>query len=60
MTMWLLLGVVVAAFVLPRLARRRELFTVSPSEPISTMYLEMARKRSETKAALHAANQLLR
>lgn len=59
---WVLLGVVAAGFVLSRFARRRrELFTVSPSEPISTLHMGTTRKRSDkTKAALDAASQVLR
>lgn len=60
MTTWVVLAVIVSAVVVPWILRRRELFTVSPSEPISTMYLEMSKRRTETKAALDAANQLLR
>ncbi len=60
MATWVLLAIAVAVLLVPRLVRRRELFTVSPSEPISTMYLEMSKRRTETKAALQAANELLR
>ncbi len=60
MTTWLVLGGLVAVVAGARLARRREIFVVSPSEPISTIYLKMARNRDETKAALNAANSVLR
>ncbi len=59
---WVLVALLVAVLVVSRIARRhRESFPVSASEPISTMHLEMAKKRTgETKAALAAANKILR
>ncbi len=58
--MWVLLAVLVAVFVVPRLTRsRREGLTVSPSEPISTMHMTK-RRTEETTAALNAANKMLR
>jgi hypothetical protein len=57
---WLLLAVVVLAFAV-RFARRRGRFAVSPSDPVSTLHLDMSRKQSkETKAALDAASSTLR
>jgi hypothetical protein len=60
--LWALVGVLVSAFVLVRSGRRRrDLIEVSPSEPITTMHLELSRKRKgDTKAALDAASELLR
>jgi hypothetical protein len=60
-----LIGTVVVAVVLHGLVRiarrRRELVTVQPGEPISTLHADMSRKTSkERKAALDAASQLLR
>ncbi len=60
-----LIGAIVLVVVLPgavRLARRRrELVTIFPGEPISTLHTDMSRKTSkETKAALDAATELLR
>jgi hypothetical protein len=58
--MWLLLAVVVLAFAI-RFARRHRRFAVSPSDPVSTLHLDMSRKQSrETKAALDAASSTLR
>ncbi len=58
--MWVLLAVLLTVFVVPRLARRhREVLTVSPSEPISTMRMTK-RRTEETTAALNAANKMLR
>jgi hypothetical protein len=58
---WLLL-VGVAFVVVFRLARRRRaLFTVSPSESISTLHVDLTRKRTaKTRAALDAATAALR
>ncbi len=58
---WMLVVVALLVVVLPRLARRRrELVTVFPWEPISTLHTAISRKTSkETKAALDAATQLL-
>jgi hypothetical protein len=60
-----LIGTVVVAVVLHRMIRlarrRRELVTVLPGEPISTLHTDMSKKTSkERKAALDAATQLLR
>jgi hypothetical protein len=60
-----LIGSVVAVVVLhgaTRFARRRrELVTVLPGEPISTLHTDRAEKTSkDRKAALDAASQLLR
>ncbi len=58
---WVLLAVLAVAFAVVRMARRRDVVTMSPSEPISTMNLERNRKATEEKkAALKAANQMLR
>lgn len=60
---WLIVAASVAGFVLLPLAgrRRRRLFTVLPSETISTMHTHMARKRTgKTKDALDAATRVLR
>jgi hypothetical protein len=59
--MWLLLAGVALVFVL-RLARRRHtLFTVLPSDSISTIHVAMTRKHTaKTKAALDAATEALR
>ena len=57
---WVLLAVLVAVFAVPRFARRRrECVTVSQSEPISTMHMSK-RRTQETRAALNAANKMLR
>jgi hypothetical protein len=59
---WVLLGVVVLAFVVRILARRRrDLFTISRSDSISTMHGGRSSKQTKaTKAALDAATQSLR
>jgi hypothetical protein len=59
--LWLLLAGVTLVFVL-RLARRRHtLFTVLPSDSISTIHMAMARKHTaKAKAALDAATEALR
>ena len=56
------LGVVVLAFVLPRIIRRRrEIVAVFPWQPISTLNSAITKKTSkERKAALDAATSLLR
>ncbi|HSD20692.1 MAG TPA: hypothetical protein VLC54_11675 [Anaeromyxobacter sp.] len=57
---WLLLAVVVLGFAI-RFARRHRHLAVSPSDPVSTLHLDMSRKQSkETKAALDAASSTLR
>ena len=60
--LWVLVGVLVLAFVLQRAGRRRRgVIDVVPSEPISPIHLELSRKRTgDTKAALDAASELLR
>ncbi len=59
---WGIVAVVVGIVGVWRMGgRRRERFTVGPSEPISTMHMSMARKRtSKTKDALDAASAVLR
>jgi hypothetical protein len=58
---WLLLAVAAVALVVLVFARRRDVVTMSPSEPISTLNLERSRRTTEEKkAALKAANQMLR
>lgn len=59
---WVLLGVVVLVFVLRAgLRRRRDFFTISRSEPISTIQSGRSGRHSRaTKAALDAATQSLR
>jgi hypothetical protein len=56
------LGLVVLAFVLPRLIRqRREIVAIFPWQPISTLHSAWSRRTSkERKAALDAATSLLR
>ncbi len=59
-----LIGAAVVAVVLGAIRvtrRRRELVTVFPGEPISTLHTDMSKKTSkERRAALDAATQLLR
>lgn len=59
---WVLVGVLILAFVVLRLGRRRRgVIDVVPSQPISPIHLELSRKRTgDTKAALDAATELLR
>ena len=59
---WLLLLFAVSMFAVPRFVRRRrELFPVLPSEPISILNMALARRRTaQTRAALDAATQALR
>lgn len=58
---WVLLGIVVFAVVVRLAKRRRAQFTMLPSEPLSTMHLQMAKKHtSRTRAALDAATSSLR
>lgn len=58
---WLLLAVVVLAFAVRFARNRHRRFAVSPSDPVSTLHLDMSRKQSrETKAALDAASSTLR
>jgi hypothetical protein len=58
---WVLLGGVAFALVLRLVRRRRTLFTVLPSESISTIHVEMSKKHSaKTRAALDAATSALR
>jgi hypothetical protein len=59
--LWILLAVLVVALGIVIASRRRDVVTVSPSEPITTMNLAQSRKATEDKkAALKAANQMLR
>jgi len=58
--MWLLLAGLAFFFVLRLARRRRTLFTVLPSESISTIHVEMTRKHTAKKrAALAAATATL-
>lgn len=58
---WALLAGVAFVLVLRFARRRRKLFTVLPSESISTIHLEMTKKQSaKTRAALDAATAALR
>jgi hypothetical protein len=58
---WLLLALLVFAVTVPLARRRRMLFTVSPSESISTMHLELSKRQTaKTRAALDAATAALR
>jgi hypothetical protein len=60
---WVIAAAFLVGFVLlPLTARRsRGLFTVLPSEPISTMHIHMAKKHTvSTKNALEAATRTLR
>jgi hypothetical protein len=58
---WFLLAAVAVALIVLRLARQRDVVTMSPSEPISTLNLDRSRRTTdEKKAALKAANQMLR
>jgi hypothetical protein len=59
---WLLLLGGFAFIIVLRLARRRRAqFTVRPSEPISTIHLEMSKKQTaKVRAALDAATSALR
>jgi predicted site-specific integrase-resolvase len=58
---WVVLGVIVFAVVVRLAKRRRAQFTMLPSEPLSTMHLQMAKKHtSKTRAALDAATSSLR
>jgi len=58
---WFLLAAVVLVLAI-RLARHgRRRFSVSRSEPVSTLHLDMSRKQSrQTRAALDAASSTLR
>jgi len=58
---WVLIAAVVVVFAVARLARRRRVISVSPSEPIPTTNSErLGRMTPEKRAALDAANQMLR
>jgi hypothetical protein len=58
---WVLLAGLAFVFVLRFARRRRRLFTVSRSESISTIHVEMSKKQTEKKrAALEAATAALR
>jgi hypothetical protein len=58
---WLLLALLVFAVTVRLARRRRMLFTVSPSESISTMHLELSKRQTaKTRAALDAATAALR
>jgi hypothetical protein len=58
---WLLLSAIALAFAVRFARRRRRIFTVAPSESISTLHLEMSRKHTtKTRAALDAATAALR
>ncbi|MFL5264766.1 MAG: hypothetical protein ACJ79R_02400 [Anaeromyxobacteraceae bacterium] len=58
---WVVLGVIVFAVIVRLAKRRRAQFTMLPSEPLSTMHLQMAKKHtSRTRAALDAATSSLR
>jgi hypothetical protein len=59
--MWVLLAVVALVILVLFARRRRALFTVSPSDAISTMHLEMTKRQTAKKrAALDAATASLR
>jgi hypothetical protein len=61
MMMWLLIAAVALVLVLRLVRRRRTLFTVLPSDSISTIHVEMTRKHTaKTKAALESATESLR
>jgi hypothetical protein len=58
---WALLAVLAFVFVLRLARRRRTLFTVLPSESISTIHFELSRRQTaKTRAALDAATAALR
>jgi hypothetical protein len=58
---WFLLGGVALVLAVRVLRRRRALFTVLPSESISTMHLAMSKRHSaKTRAALDVATEALR
>jgi hypothetical protein len=58
---WLVASALVVLFAVPLARRRRKLFVVLPSEPISTMHTAMSRKRTQrTRSAIQAANEILR
>ena len=58
---WVLLAGLAFALVFRLARRRRELFTVSPFESISTIHVEMTKKQTAKKrAALEAATAALR
>jgi hypothetical protein len=58
---WMLFGAVVFVLVIRLARRRRRLFTVSSSDSISTIHLEMTKKQTaKTRAALDAATAALR
>ncbi|HEX9289222.1 MAG TPA: hypothetical protein VF904_06860 [Anaeromyxobacteraceae bacterium] len=58
---WVLVAGVVLAFVLRFARRRRSVFTVLPSDSVSTMPLAMSKRQTaKTRAALDAATAALR
>jgi len=58
---WFLLGGAMLAIAVRLLRRRRALFPVLPSEPVSTMHLELSKRQSaRTRQALDVATQALR
>ncbi len=58
---WFLLAGLVVALAVRFARRRRRRFTVSASDPVSTLRVDMSRKQSkETRAALDAASSALR
>lgn len=58
---WLLFAGVAFAVLLRVVRRRRALFTVSPTEPISTVHIERSKKQTaKERAALEAATATLR
>ena len=58
---WLLLAGIAFVVVLRFARRRRTLFTVLPSESISTIHVELSKRRTAKKrAALEAATDALR
>jgi hypothetical protein len=61
MTAWLVLAGLAFVFALRFAWRRRALFTVLPTESISTLHGQMSKRQTaETKAALDAATATLR
>jgi hypothetical protein len=58
---WVLLAAVAFAIVLRFARRRRTLFSVVPSESISTIHVELSKRQTaRTRAALDAATAALR
>jgi hypothetical protein len=61
MAWWLLLAALAVVLVLAAARRRRTLFTLLPSESISTIHVELSKKHTaKTRAALDAATAALR